>query len=891
MKSVTQRRAAVVLCGVLLLFCSCSSDDSGTNSTTETVAMTGAAFFPNPSAVDYSDITVSFGENETPIGDGGAFEVSGNQQIPGVAIAYDRDAVPLLMRIIPNPQADVQIPLDARSTALSLVYLSPLVCVGGEATDAQEVLDALKSLDELDNLESVVQTKLMSNPRALASADSDLANAVSTVILAYLRTFPSLVARNYPGATQIMSAQTVVSTDDKNVWISPTTPTSGLLISHASDDTYEISNAYGRFATVWVPKTGEKFMVTPNGTMLGFIRDGLPWAPSKATFTMPLSATDDSTKVHIYGYGMSNVPGSYWDDLTEDEIRMTHTAGLYTIIMEFVGNTVSVCCNTASGLTTQLNTKFDVGRAVSLTNFLLSDVHFMEQVTTQVREGRYGDLAWNVVQKVIDQIITDEAYRSAWYKATGNLIGNSVMKKLQAWVATPIFTVPIVGITIGSKFTQIFNAEVGLLNARLKTTFTMWIEVEDFGGVEGQVADKSDGVGIEGATVTITPDANNPLDPSYSTTTDAGGYYSLANIGVGEKTISASKSGYSSASQTVTIEKNTTITVDFTLEKQSGGVSGRVLNDIYIQNSLSPQEFQGSIEITARQIGGEEETRYTTTNNGQYSLSLPVGTWWVIAAHDDYAADSFSIAVSSEDQITAPRNLVLKPITSLSGTMYFDINADGSYEANTPLEFPTVGLEMNERSSSNCIAGSPMNTILGGGIRGSSENDYDLLFFGFNSDLITDAGAYAAGGIDQFGCNAWSIPALVILRTTRYHCSAPWLQEDLPLTFMFIGDPDDAGCNCGIGAPGTIYLTEWGTEPGAIIAGSMVVDLASWRGCECSGNDTDGDGMNDEWDVECARVQLDFHFRMHVGTEYLIPWTPDGFDPAAMLSPMRINSK
>ena len=92
--------------------------------------------------------------------------------------------------------------------------------------------------------------------------------------------------------------------------------------------------------------------------------------------------------------------------------------------------------------------------------------------------------------------------------------------------------------------------------------------------------------------------------------------------------------------------------------------------------------------------------------------------------------------------------------------------------------------------------------------------------------------------------------------------------------FSFEQDPDSRGCNCGITAPGDIYLTAWGTNLGDLVAGSFNLDLAGWRTCECVGNVTNHDGKNDTWNVSCARARVDVHFRFLVGTDYLITFKP-----------------
>jgi len=78
----------------------------------------------------------------------------------------------------------------------------------------------------------------------------------------------------------------------------------------------------------------------------------------------------------------------------------------------------------------------------------------------------------------------------------------------------------------------------------------------DTGAITGTVTDAETTNPIEGATVTA---------DGYSTTTASDGTYTLAGLPVDSYTVTASATGYESASQEVTVSADTTTTVDFAL--------------------------------------------------------------------------------------------------------------------------------------------------------------------------------------------------------------------------------------------------------------------------------------------------------------------------------------
>jgi subtilisin family serine protease len=78
------------------------------------------------------------------------------------------------------------------------------------------------------------------------------------------------------------------------------------------------------------------------------------------------------------------------------------------------------------------------------------------------------------------------------------------------------------------------------------------------GNIVGTVLN-TEAVAVQGATVTVE-------GTQLSTTTDVNGAYSLANVPAGEQSITVAAGGYYSQTATATVQEDTTVTLDFTLE-------------------------------------------------------------------------------------------------------------------------------------------------------------------------------------------------------------------------------------------------------------------------------------------------------------------------------------
>jgi len=173
---------------------------------------------------------------------------------------------------------------------------------------------------------------------------------------------------------------------------------------------------------------------------------------------------------------------------------------------------------------------------------------------------------------------------------------------------------------------------------------TAEIVVNLSGAFSGTVTDALTDSPIEGATIT----ANG-----YSTTTDADGHYSIANVPPDDYTVTASKPSYQSESTSATAVSGETTTVNIMLTPLPGTIAGTV-------TCASTGEAIAGANVTANGISA------TTNSSGAYMIhDLLPGTYTVTASATDYeSASQTNIVVSSED--TTPVNFTLRVLSSIT---------------------------------------------------------------------------------------------------------------------------------------------------------------------------------------------------------------------------------
>jgi phosphatidylinositol-3-phosphatase len=175
------------------------------------------------------------------------------------------------------------------------------------------------------------------------------------------------------------------------------------------------------------------------------------------------------------------------------------------------------------------------------------------------------------------------------------------------------------------------------------------------GSVTGQVTNSSTGAALAGATVSYS---------GGSTTTDSSGNYTLSNVPAGTVSVTASLTGFTSKTSSVTVTSGATSTLNFSLTPQGGtpgSISGKVTN-ISTGGAVSGATVSFS--------GGST----TTDSSGNYSFSnVAPGTYNITATHSGYFALTKTATVSSGASTTlnfaiATGGKVAGTVTSSSGT-------------------------------------------------------------------------------------------------------------------------------------------------------------------------------------------------------------------------------
>lgn len=160
---------------------------------------------------------------------------------------------------------------------------------------------------------------------------------------------------------------------------------------------------------------------------------------------------------------------------------------------------------------------------------------------------------------------------------------------------------------------------------------TLQIQPNNPGNVTGTVVD-GNGAALSGATVSAA---------GLSTTSAAGGSYTLSNLPAGQTSINASLTGFQPGSTSVTVVASaTTAAPAITLVSSSGAVSGNV------------KSFTGAV-IAGASVGfGGGST--TTDANGNYTLGgIPVGTIQLVASAQGFQSVTQSVTVAGGKTSTA----------------------------------------------------------------------------------------------------------------------------------------------------------------------------------------------------------------------------------------------
>ena len=148
------------------------------------------------------------------------------------------------------------------------------------------------------------------------------------------------------------------------------------------------------------------------------------------------------------------------------------------------------------------------------------------------------------------------------------------------------------------------------------------------GTIAGTVTDASTMDPIFGATVTaVGPETR-------STTTAADGTYILADVVVGDYSVTASKAGYYDQTKPATVTEDATTTVDFTLQFIVGWIEG------HVTDAETGEALVGAT-VTANGFS------VTTDTNGYYNIEIVPGTYDVTAEMTGYYSKTeYGVVVS-----------------------------------------------------------------------------------------------------------------------------------------------------------------------------------------------------------------------------------------------------
>src|SRR5438874_6847973 len=158
------------------------------------------------------------------------------------------------------------------------------------------------------------------------------------------------------------------------------------------------------------------------------------------------------------------------------------------------------------------------------------------------------------------------------------------------------------------------------------------------GTITGTVTDAGTAAPLAGATVSYS---------GGSTTTNASGQYTLTSVPEGSYTLTASASGYTSQSRSVSVGPGATQTQNFALPTATGAITGTVTD------AATGKPINGA---TVSYSGGSA----TTNASGQYTLaSVPPGTSTVTASASGFTSQSASVIVTADS--TTTQNFGLSP--------------------------------------------------------------------------------------------------------------------------------------------------------------------------------------------------------------------------------------
>ena len=167
------------------------------------------------------------------------------------------------------------------------------------------------------------------------------------------------------------------------------------------------------------------------------------------------------------------------------------------------------------------------------------------------------------------------------------------------------------------------------------------------GSVSGTVTDADTAVAIEGAAVSV--------DTGQNANTDSNGDYTINDVPIGERTVTAEATGYQSQDSPATVNEGETATVDFALQPSLGG-GGVTVTDIVPPNiaagdtigvTITGSGFVAGADVTFESGKGPSPTA-TVTGVTSTQITATV----TVKANGPSGSNAFDVRVTNQDSST-----------------------------------------------------------------------------------------------------------------------------------------------------------------------------------------------------------------------------------------------
>ena len=249
------------------------------------------------------------------------------------------------------------------------------------------------------------------------------------------------------------------------------------------------------------------------------------------------------------------------------------------------------------------------------------------------------------------------------------------------------------------------------------------------GTIEGNVINFSDGSGLSGVSTSFSIGGTTTA----TVTTDSNGDYSKSSLPLGTYSLSYSKGGYISTTQSGTLETDnqTLSAAKLTMLPSSCGsgyITGTIKNAVNGDNVSSVNlSARSGINVTT----GTAVKSATTADNGTYSLgSLDAGLYTVLTSKDDYIPTSFNVRLCGG--ATGQNANISESLPE--GAMRIITSWEGLDDFDSHLEIPCTsgtcsGSNKNDKSHLWYATNQDNNAVY----NGVTTNDYHIY-----TDIVND---------------------------------------------------------------------------------------------------------------------------------------------------------